>query len=416
MTLNITVFDDPIISANFKPLTYTRAAFELPLGAKSILDRLLEAIEPSNVSLMVPEYLKDVIRERNPRLTVNPDNVSKDSIIVNGLFDPSRKDLLEKASSDNKKFIILDQGVVAAARLDEPHLSKMMHAVRERRPYAETISNAAPILEATNTLVAKHPWRLVELIKEALAEDSMRIDDSATVIPSNIYIKGDRSALKIADDAVLEGFVTFDTRLGPILVDEKCEIHSFTRISGPSYIGKKSLVKPSTIIEGSIIGAHCKVGGEISNSIILNYSNKAHLGYIGHSIIGEWVNLGAGTNNSDLKNTYGEVKVKIEGKAVNTERVKVGCFIGDGVKSSIGTQITTGRKIGPHSHIGGLIDSDIPPFTYCPKGPSEGYEPLDLEKAIQVQRRMMSRRGQNLTETYERMIKELFEILKREKT
>ncbi len=402
------VFDDPLLSSNFKPLTYTRAAFELRLGVDSILDRLLATIKPTDVSLMVPEYLKDVVKERNPNISVNPDTVGEAAILVNGLFDPSRRDLLEKRVAKDGFFQILDQDLLVAARISELQLNEIIRAIKGCKSYSNLLTKSTPTFEASNTLIARYPWHLIELIKTVLIDDSMRVNNVFKTNPANTQIKGDKSALKIVEGAFLDEFITFDTSRGPIILDEECEIQSFTRISGPSYIGKQTVIKSFSTIEGSVIGECCKIGGEVSNSIILGYTNKAHLGYIGHSIIGEWVNIGAGTNNSDLKNTYGEVRVNLGGRSVNTKRVKVGCFIGDGVKSSIATKITTGRKIGSYSHIGGLIDSDIPPFTFCPKGLSAGAEPLSLDEAIKVQRRMMSRRGKNLSEAYERMIKTLF--------
>ncbi|MEM3613779.1 MAG: putative sugar nucleotidyl transferase [Nitrososphaerales archaeon] len=414
MRLNLIVFDDPVLSSNFKPLTYTRAAFELPLGVKSILDRLLDALKPSHVSLMVPEYLKDVVKERNPNLDVNPESVDAEAIMVNGLFDASRKDLLEKMVSKNKDIIILDQDVVAAAKVGEPKLDEITRAVRECKSYSHLLTDTTLTYETPNVLRARYPWHLIELIESALMDDLKEERFNVSKIDAaNIQVKGDRSALRIAEGALLEGFTIFDTRRGPVIVDGGCEIQFSTRISGPAYIGKHSLIKSFSTIEGSVIGEGCKIGGEVSNSIILNYTNKAHLGYIGHSIIGEWVNIGAGTNNSDLKNTYGEVKVNIGENTINTKRVKVGCFVGDGVKTSIGTQITTGKKIGPHSHIGGLIDSDIQPFTFCPKGLNAGIETLSLEEAIKVQRRMMNRRGKDPTEAYLKMIEKLFQMCKK---
>ncbi len=413
--MEIIVFDDPILSNNFKPLTYTRTTFELPFGADTVLDRLLNTLTPDTTTLLVPNYLKEVVKERHPNLTVNPDSVNEDAIVVNGFFNTGSKDLLKKVSSQNKRFVILDGDFLAAARLSEPHLGKMVQAIKECKPYLNALVDAVPTFEASNTICAKYPWHLLDLIAAALKEQVEGRGGAEGALPSNIYVKGGREGLRFGEGVTVEGFVTFDTSSGPIILDDGCIVESFTRISGPTYIGRGSLIKPSSIIEGSVIGEGCKIGGEVSNSIILNYTNKAHVGYIGHSIVGEWVNLGAGTCNSDLKNTYGSVKVNVGGVAVDTKRVKVGCFIGDGVKSSIGTQISTGKKIGVFSHIGGFIDQDIPPFTFCPKGVDRGAEPMTLDEVLKVQRRMMSRRGKSPTEAYEKMVKALFEMHRAER-
>ena len=413
--MNLIVFDDPVIANNFKPLTYTRAAFELPFGADSVLDRLLNALKPDEVVLLVQNYLKEVVEERQPNLVVNPESVNEDAIFVNGFFNPGFKEFLKKVASENKRFVIFDEDLLAAARLSEPHLSKMMQTIKERKPYLNTFRDAAPYFKASSIVSVKYPWHLLDLIEVALREQAKGMGEAKEALPPNIFVKGSSEGLRVGEGVTVEGFVTFDTRSGPIVLDDGCTVESFTRVSGPTYIGRGSLIKPSSIIEGSVIGEGCRIGGEVSNSIILSYTNKAHLGYIGHSIVGEWVNLGAGTCNSDLKNTYGSVKVNIDGVAVDTKLVKVGCFIGDGVKSSIGTQISTGRKIGVFSHIGGFIDQDIPPFTFCPKGVDRGTEPMPLEEVLKVQRRMMSRRGKSPTEAYENMVKAVFEMCRVER-
>jgi UDP-N-acetylglucosamine diphosphorylase/glucosamine-1-phosphate N-acetyltransferase len=413
--LYLVVFDDPIISNNFKPLTYTRAAFELPFAAGTVLDRLLNALKPDEVVLLVPNYLKKVVEERQQNFAVNPESVNEDAILVNGFFNTSFKDLLEKVASENKRFAIFDEDLLAAARLDEFHLSKMMQTIRERKPYSNALPDPSPSFRVSNTVAAKYPWHLLDLIGPALREQAKEMGEAKEALPPNIFVKGSREGLRFGEGVTVEGFVTFDTSSGPIILDDGCIVESFTRVSGPTYIGRGSLIKPSSIIEGSVIGEGCKIGGEVSNSIILSYTNKAHLGYIGHSIVGEWVNLGAGTCNSDLKNTYGSVRVSVDGAVVDTKRVKVGCFIGDGVKSSIGTQISTGRKIGVFSHIGGFIDRDIPPFTFCPKGVERGAEPMPLEEVLKVQRRMMSRRGKSPGEAYENMMKAVFEMCRVER-
>jgi len=408
--LDIIVFDDPILANNFKPLTDTRAVFELALGPTSILDRLLNTIKPDQVTLLVPDYLKEIVEERHPNFKVNPSTVNEDALLVNGFFNPSFKDFLIKAASENKKFVLFDGDLVVAARLSAPSLGKMVRAVKERKPYQKSFDDVASVLEASDFVIARYPWHLLDLIEGVLKEQLEKVGKVKAAALPNIFVRGDSADLRLGEEVTVEGYVTFDTSSGPIILDDGCVVESFARISGPSYIGSRSLIRSSSIIEGSIIGEVCKIGGEVSNSIILGYTNKAHLGYIGHSLVGEWVNLGAGTCNSDLKNTYGNVRVKIGDLIIDTKRVKVGCFIGDGVKSSIGTQISTGRKIGVYSHIGGFVDQDIPPFTFCPKGVDRGAEPMPVEEAVKVQRRMMDRRGKRATEAYVKMMRSVFEM------
>jgi hypothetical protein len=115
--LEIVVFDDPLLSNNFKPLTYTRATFELPYGSDTILENLLNTLKPDKVTLLVPNYLEEVVKERHPNLTINPESVNGDAILVNGFFNTGFKDLLNKVSSENQRFVILDRDFVAAGEV-----------------------------------------------------------------------------------------------------------------------------------------------------------------------------------------------------------------------------------------------------------------------------------------------------------
>jgi UDP-N-acetylglucosamine diphosphorylase/glucosamine-1-phosphate N-acetyltransferase len=181
------------------------------------------------------------------------------------------------------------------------------------------------------------------------------------------------------------------------------------------YIGDKTIIASGLIREGCSIGHVCRVGGELEESIIQGCSNKYHTGFIGHAYIGEWVNMGAATTNSDLKNTYGTVQVMIKGRNVDTGTAKVGCFIGDHAKTSIGTQIFTGKKIGVASHVHGFVTKDVPSFTIWSE--SLGSKPVELylQSVIETQKRVLSRRGVKQTREDIELLKKLFEITAQER-
>ncbi|HEX2558108.1 MAG TPA: hypothetical protein VHK86_07280, partial [Nitrososphaera sp.] len=182
-----------------------------------------------------------------------------------------------------------------------------------------------------------------------------------------------------------------------------------SRIAGPAYIGSKAQIKQFTIIEASYIGYNCRVAGEIEHSIISDFTNKSHAGFIGHSYVGEWVNIGAMTTTSDLKMTYGNIKMNLPtGKKVDTNQNKVGSFLGDMSKTSIGTLIYSGRRIGVSSHLHGLVSQDVPSFTIYGSSIGAKNSELELRSAIETQRRMMSRRGQAMSKVYEQMMKDIF--------
>jgi UDP-N-acetylglucosamine diphosphorylase / glucose-1-phosphate thymidylyltransferase / UDP-N-acetylgalactosamine diphosphorylase / glucosamine-1-phosphate N-acetyltransferase / galactosamine-1-phosphate N-acetyltransferase len=199
-----------------------------------------------------------------------------------------------------------------------------------------------------------------------------------------------------------------DVRNGGIYIGPGAYVAA-SRIVGPTYIDAMAQVKQFTIIEASYIGYNCRIGGEIEHSIISDYTNKAHAGFIGHSYVGEWVNIGAMTTTSDLKMTYGNIKMNSgKNKKIDTGQNKIGSFFADMVKTSIGTLIYSGRRIGVSSHLHGLVAQDVPSFTIY--GTSIGVRnvELKLESIIETQRKMMKRRNQTMTKAYEQLVEDLF--------
>src|SRR5437763_1256292 len=148
-----------------------------------------------------------------------------------------------------------------------------------------------------------------------------------------------------------------DTTQGPVMVNAHAVVTSFTRLEGPCYVGPYTQIQGAKIRPGTTLGPQCRVGGEVEASIIHGHSNKYHEGFLGHSYVGEWVNLGAGTSNSDLRNDYGEVTVTVAGRRVPTGLTKVGCFLGDHTKTGLGTLLNTGTNAGAFCNLlpGGLL-------------------------------------------------------------
>jgi len=198
--------------------------------------------------------------------------------------------------------------------------------------------------------------------------------------------------------------------IGPGLVDEGAVIEPFTVLKGPFYVGRKSLVKPFSYVISSVIGPVCKVSGEISHTVFSSYSNKQHSGFIGHSYVGEWVNIGAGTEVSNLKNTYGTVKVYsyAAGDVVDTGLQFAGTFIGDHAKVGINTTISTGTVIGIFANV---TASDSPTPKFVPDFYWTGGKRMRLDKALEVARRVMARRDVVPSGDYLRRIEEVYTSL-----
>jgi UDP-N-acetylglucosamine diphosphorylase/glucosamine-1-phosphate N-acetyltransferase len=229
-------------------------------------------------------------------------------------------------------------------------------------------------------------------------------------IGDKVMVYGDEEKVYVGEGSFIEAFVTLDARDGPIYIGNETVVHSGSRITGPTYIGNEVIITSGLIREGCSIGHVCRVGGELEETIVHGYTNKYHTGFIGHAYIGEWVNLGAATTNSDLKDTYGTVQVVTKGKKLDTGQKKVGCFIGDHAKASIGTQIYTGRKVGVASHVHGFVTKDVPSFTIWGKSLDAKPVELELESVVRTQKRVLSRRGVKQTREDVELLRKLFQI------
>ncbi len=189
----------------------------------------------------------------------------------------------------------------------------------------------------------------------------------------------------------IEQYVIFDTKQGDVVIDEGAHIYPFSYIEGPCYIGAYTEIKPhAQIRKNTSIGHNCKIGGEVSGSIFQPYTNKSHHGFVGDSYIGSWVNLGAGTSTSNLKNTYGPVRVEYHGEKIDTGMQFLGCIMGDYVKTAINTSIYTGKIIGVYAQLFGCVTENIGSFVMDAR---EGKKVFELEAAIRAQKRMFERRG-----------------------
>ena len=140
--------------------------------------------------------------------------------------------------------------------------------------------------------------------------------------------------------------VHFNESSGPVVLSKDVQIEPFCYLKGPLFIGENSTIKSNSKISNSVIGPYCKIGGEVSGTIIQGFTNKSHYGFLGNSFVGEWVNLGAGTTNSNLKNNYKNVSMIINNQLINSNKLFLGSFIGDHTKTAIGTMLNTGTKIG----------------------------------------------------------------------
>jgi len=219
----------------------------------------------------------------------------------------------------------------------------------------------------------------------------------------------------LADGAALGQYVTTDTRKGPIVLDERATVGPYCFISGPAHLGAGArVIEHAAIKDGVSLGHTTKIGGEIEGSVIEPYTNKQHHGFLGHSYLGSWVNLGAGTCNSDLKNTYGQVNMEYWGQRVATGMQFIGTIVGDYAKSAINTGIFTGKTVGACSMLYGFVTTNVPSFVNYARLFGQVTEaPVDVMVATQA--RMFARRNVSQRPCDIQLLYDMYELTRHER-
>ncbi len=255
-------------------------------------------------------------------------------------------------------------------------------------------------------------YDLLEFGPAEIGADSERLGLTPTAdpagLPEGAHLLGEAGAY-LADGVVIDPGVVFDTRHGPVVVDSGAHLMTGAVLAGPCYIGRESLVKVRAVLsEGCSIGERCKVGGELECVFMQGWANKQHDGYLGHAVVGSWVNLGAATNNSDLKNTYGEVDTWLDGQMQGSGRMFLGCCLGDHTKTAIGTTLITGMVAGVGCNLfgAGFHPVRVPDFIWGQPG---AYKEYLFDRVVETARTVMARRQVDLPAEYEALMRACFE-------
>ncbi len=231
-------------------------------------------------------------------------------------------------------------------------------------------------------------YDLLTALERLLAPDCLGFaSGGADPVPAGSVVLGDPSLI-LCRGARVEPGVVFDTRAGAIVLESGVEVRHGTRLEGPLYAGEHSRLLGGHL-RASVFGPRCSLKGEISSSLFLGYANKSHEGFVGHSVVGHWVNLGAGTTTSNLKNTYGEVTLEVAGERIATRRQFLGTLFGDHAKTAIGTLLATGTVVGAGANLfGGAVPKYVPPLAWG----SDGRQRMTEEGFLKVAERVLPRR------------------------
>ncbi len=271
----------------------------------------------------------------------------------------------------------------------------------------ERPTDDGPGLEVNGVLL-RGTYDLVTALERLLPADCADFRAApSTGVPEGSTVLGDPADV-ICLRATVEPGVVFDVRKGPVVIEEGAEVWSGTRLEGPTYVGAGTRILGG-FVRASVFGPECRIRGEVVASVFLGYGNKAHEGFVGHSVVGHWVNLGAGTTTSNLKNTYGPVRLEVEGARIETGRSNLGALFGDHAKTAIGTMLPTGAVIGAGANVFGASTAPkyVPPFAWGCAG-----ERITEEGFLTVARRVLARREvawsearqESLRRTYERSL------------
>ena len=382
------VFGDLDTRANLLPLTYTRPTSHLRCGIVSLGEKWMNYLQ-GRLSHATAPFLSEQF----------PISLADDNLLVNPLVLPTEELITEIHYLDTGSSLHKGHHWIAA-RISHDTL---IHYTLSGNLATEQIAYKGDVE------VIEYPWHLFQQNSAQILSDFARITrgrksalahESATLIGDNIFIEEGAQVVNCS----------LNSMDGPIYIGKNSKILDGAFIRGPFALCEGATVNMGAKIkDGTTIGPHSKVGGEVGNSILIGYSNKGHDGYLGNSVIGEWCNLGADTNTSNLKNNYSNIRVwnyPLQ-KAIDTQTQFCGLIMGDHSKCGINTMFNTGTVVGVSANIFG---GDFPP-KYIPSfawGGSAGFDTYKFDKAIEVAERVMARRNKTLGKTETAVLQHIF--------
>ncbi len=414
---HICLFEDQG-AARFSPLVYFRPVYNLRCGIFSLKEKVLHHFPRSGYTLQCRDFLAGYMRHRNPGVLVNeiPGNRC---LFINGRVVMDRTLLAGLSTSGNGDVAFISGDSVVAAWVSGPVLKKLKQGMGRLL----TIDDFSGIPhEVVGADLVSYPWDLVHRNADQLIADYANLvgkKKSPTSVASlkrrGVQVLGGDEVHVSVDVSIKPGTV-LDAENGPIHIGRGAQILAHANIMGPVSIGDRSWVKVGAqIYPNTTVGPVCKIGGEVEGSIFHGYSNKQHHGFIGHSYIGAWVNLGAGTTNSDLKSNYGLVRVQTADGIVDTGQQFIGLMMGDHSKTAINSMFNTGTIVGIASNIFGFgfPPKYVPSFSWGAAG--ETFTTFSIDQAIEMARRVMSRRSIPLLDVEEQLFRTIFAITAEER-
>jgi UDP-N-acetylglucosamine diphosphorylase/glucosamine-1-phosphate N-acetyltransferase len=378
----------------------------------TLVEKIESRCRPSEVAYFVDQYIQETFSARTSKPVNDVDTLrGEDLFIVNGRIDAYTLVVPPVGASQ----VCVRDGDLIYASIARDDLSRL-----PTESLAELIESAAKCLPAVEceAKLFEFIWDVMlaspEMIAADFAERGQRGIEGD--VESQSAIRGSPSDVFIGEGAQVHPFACIDATAGPVFIANDVVVQPFTRIEGPAFVGPGSVLLGAKVREGCSIGPMCRIGGEVEASVIHGFSNKYHDGFLGHAYLGEWVNLGALTTNSDLKNDYSAVSVTLGQERHDTKSTKVGAFIGDHAKTSIGTLLNTGSVVGVMAVLltcGSLMPKSIPSFLWRMNGEfSRGF---GRRRLYETARKVMSRRGRQFDDAHQRLYDHVFAVTEKER-
>jgi UDP-N-acetylglucosamine diphosphorylase/glucosamine-1-phosphate N-acetyltransferase len=374
------------------PFTYTRSIAEIRIGILKIVEKW---------SLALGE--RPMIRAHAHLSTKYPFNAEGVCIYINGALLPDATLTQVISGLEKGKVLVSKAGRVLALHPDQP-VSTLNHLYM----LSKTLPKQVCEHEVQQLM---YPWDIFRFNGQQIRSDILMMQ----LEPNGDQLPGDNKILHPENIYIAPGakvtWSMLNASEGPIYIGPDAEVMEGCIIKGPFALCDHAQLKMGAKIYGdTTIGPYSKAGGEIGNSVLMGYSNKGHDGYLGNSVLGEWCNLGADTNNSNLKNNYSNVKVwsYAAGKEIDTGLQFCGLIMGDHSKCGINTMFNTGTVVGVSANIygGGFPPKFIPSFAW---GGAEGFQVYEFDKALETAERVMARRNMPLTDIDKQILWQVFE-------
>lgn len=385
--MNYILFDDPKIRENLKPFTFTRPVAEIRCGILTISEKWEKYLGEKG-SYLTESYLSKKFKRDSA------------NVYINGAVCPTIQ-LVNYITNLEENTAIIYNDIVVALKSE-----KALHFRFDFSGFEQVVFEGELVIIQNLSDIFMQNGEQIKVDFELITKEktSTEIKDPFTKVyaSENVFVEEGASIRAAILNA--EG--------GPIYISKDAQVQEGAIILGPCFIGEGSIVAwGSKIRNNTSIGHHSRVGGEVGNSVFFAYSNKAHDGFLGNSVIGEWCNLGANTNNSNLKNDYTNVKLYNYStqQLEDTGTMFCGTFMGDYTKAGISTMFNTGTVVGVNVNVygAGFQEKHIPSFSWG--GAAEGYTEYRFDKAIQVIRETMKRRNLDLSEDDFEILKWVFE-------